>query len=215
MLFTVNSSYQNFITSQASKIIDVLMFGLVLILNIMNETKICTNCKIERQITDFYYNSNSKRYECHCKECGRLRCKEWRKNYPEKSKLSDKTSKLKLKNEDPVKYRLIKLIASMKSRYPNKEIVKELTVEDAGELYKKQCGKCHYTGIQMKLTSDKYRDLFLMSIDRIDSSIGYTKDNIVLCCWGMNVLKGPHSENELIIALQSFYEGAKSIGKIK
>ena len=176
-------------------------------------TKICTNCKTEQPITEFYYNSNKKQYEWHCKTCGKVRSREWRKNNPERAKSSCISSRLKLKRENPPAYRILKLMASMRSRYSNKEVVKDITSHDLMELYNKQNGKCYYTGIQMKLLSDTERDLFLMSIDRTDSSKGYTNDNVVLCCWGINVLKGQHSEKDLFMALTSFYEGAKSSGK--
>ena len=176
-------------------------------------TKMCSRCKLEKPINCFYLNSRQK-YATVCKECGVIRCREWRANNPERAKASYKASKLKLKNEDPVSYRILKLLPSMSSRYPNKNIAKELTADDLRELYKKQNGKCYYTGIPMKLTADKYRDLFLMSIDRISSTEGYTKDNVVLCCWGMNVLKGPHTEKELMVALSSFYDGAKTMGRL-
>ena len=176
-------------------------------------TKICTKCKTEKPIDHFYYNSHNQNWESVCKECGVIRCREWRKNNPQKAKLSYKASKLKLKNENPVRYRILKLMDSMRNRYPNKAVIKEITTEILEMLYENQKGKCYYTGIPMKLTSNKTRDLFLMSIDRKDSSKGYTSDNVVLCCWGINVLKGPHTEQEMMIALTSFYEGAKALGK--
>ena len=177
-------------------------------------TKICTNCKIERLISHFYYNSYRKKYESTCNECGKIRCKNWRLKNPEKNKLSHVTSKLKLKLKNPALYRIIKLMASMRSRYHNKKMIKNITSADLLDIYEKQNGKCFYTGIQMKLESNTERDLFLMSIDRIDSNIGYIKENVVLCCWGLNVLKGPHSNDDLFKSLKEFYEGAKSIGKI-
>jgi hypothetical protein len=173
-------------------------------------TKICTNCQEEKELIHFYQHPSRLKYDTVCKECGRIRCKEWRRKNPEKSRLSDKLSKLKSKQEDPVKHRIRRLLASMHGRYSKKEIIKDLKPEDLMTLYNQQEGKCYYTDVQMKLSSDTERDLYLMSIDRTDSSKGYTKDNVVLCCWGVNVLKGPHSNEQMLQALTVFYTGAKS-----
>ncbi len=67
----------------------------------------------------------------------------------------------------------------------------------------------------MLLMSDKKNDPLIMSLDRKDSTIGYVIENVVLCCYGMNVLKGRHSEDEMYSSLKQFYEGAKRLGKIK
>lgn len=61
-------------------------------------------------------------------------------------------------------------------------------------LLKKQEGLCYYS----KQTLDfpkfkKDRNHLSASIDRIDSSKGYTKDNIVWCAWGCNAGKNKFS----------------------
>ena len=54
------------------------------------------------------------------------------------------------------------------------------------DLYKKQNGVCSYTGIQMGFRLGSFERL---SLDRIDSNKGYTKDNVVWCCWIANNMK--------------------------
>lgn len=56
------------------------------------------------------------------------------------------------------------------------------------ELYEKQRGLCFYSGIPLKITGTD-KDYDTLSIDRVDSSKGYTKDNIVLCSLCMNTMK--------------------------
>lgn len=77
------------------------------------------------------------------------------------------------------------------------------------EQYERQQGKCYYTGVEMKLMTDKKSDPMIMSCDRIDSSKGYEEGNVVLCCLGINHLKGRHSAEYMYECLQAFAEGAK------
>ncbi len=80
---------------------------------------------------------------------------------------------------------------------------------DLHALYEQQNGKCYYTGVEMVLMSTKKNDLRSMSVDRVDSSKGYENGNVVLCCLGMNLLKGRHSADEMFSNLEAFYLGAK------
>jgi dUTP pyrophosphatase len=56
------------------------------------------------------------------------------------------------------------------------------------ELYNKQNGFCYYSGLPINPIKQE-KDYNTLSIDRIDSSRGYTKDNIVLCLLCINYLK--------------------------
>ena len=83
-------------------------------------------------------------------------------------------------------------------------------------IYDQQQGKCYYTGVPMTLRSNGHlnRDPMLISMDRKNSNDGYTPTNTVLCCWGINALKGHHDELTLFTALKTLYEGAHSLGKL-
>ena len=85
----------------------------------------------------------------------------------------------------------------------------QLRSADIHALYDQQNGKCYYTGIKMVLMSDIKNDPLLMSVDRKDSTLGYTKNNTVLCCLGINHLKGRHSVERMFMTLRVFYNGAK------
>ena len=82
------------------------------------------------------------------------------------------------------------------------------------EIYHRQDGKCYYTGAEMKITSHLKADPLQISLDRIDSTRGYTPDNVVLCCLGFNLLKNAHSGEIALNAIKTFYEEAKKLGKI-
>lgn len=54
-------------------------------------------------------------------------------------------------------------------------------------LYEKQGGKCAYSGEELQFCdADKYHKI---TLDRIDPQKGYTKDNVCLCTWFVNMMK--------------------------
>jgi hypothetical protein len=53
----------------------------------------------------------------------------------------------------------------------------DLSVHDLIEVYRKQFGRCHYSGICMRINGP-----FQISLERIDVFKGYSRDNIVLIC---------------------------------
>ncbi len=63
----------------------------------------------------------------------------------------------------------------------------DLTFDDLKRILNEQDWRCHYTGI--KFTNDP-RDRYNWSIDRKDSNLGYTLDNVVACCMLINMQKG-------------------------
>lgn len=89
---------------------------------------------------------------------------------------------------------------------------------DLYEIFKKQNGKCYYTNIDMKVISNgesfsgrDQPDLDVVSVDRIDSSKGYFKNNIVLCCNSINKAKGSASFNEFKKFLQLIKDSNETI----
>jgi hypothetical protein len=83
-------------------------------------------------------------------------------------------------------------------------------------LWNKQDGRCYYTNIKMNLGNHKYKkDLYNLnfknvSVDRVDSRLGYTKDNVVLCCWGVNNMKQQMSYSELVMWSELIFKNAKN-----
>jgi len=72
----------------------------------------------------------------------------------------------------------------------------DLTIADVRRLLTRK--KCHYTGIAFDLSIPQFRPSF----DRVDSSKGYTKDNVVVCMVGINDLK-----NQLLEIDGAFFKG--------
>lgn len=82
----------------------------------------------------------------------------------------------------------------------------KITLNDIEMLYRRQNGKCAYTGLYLSFRRmDKYK----LSIDRIDSELGYTPDNIQLVCWIINQAKGNMSDYDFLRSIHKIYENKK------
>ena len=74
-----------------------------------------------------------------------------------------------------------------------------ITIEFAWELFQKQKGKCFYTGFEIEL-KPRNNGHMTASLDRIDSSKGYLKDNIVWVHKDVNLMKNSFT-NEYFLNL--------------
>jgi hypothetical protein len=84
-----------------------------------------------------------------------------------------------------------------------RDIPIDITKEDAWDVFQQQDGKCAYTGIELvHLVPYKHKikgatkNENLASLDRIDSSKGYTKSNIQWLHVHINKMKLDHTEDE-------------------
>jgi hypothetical protein len=80
-----------------------------------------------------------------------------------------------------------------------RDMIFQVTKQEAWKLFGQQNGKCALSGVQITLfaNGDQYR-LQTASLDRIDSTKGYTLDNIQWVHKRVNFLKRDYSEEELI-----------------
>lgn len=96
----------------------------------------------------------------------------------------------------------------------SKTIEFNISVEDLNNQWKIQDGKCFYTGIQLT-TAKTYTEWalnpehFNCSVDRINSDLNYTADNIVLCCKAINIMKGMLSVDEFTNLCSAVYLHSK------
>lgn len=70
-----------------------------------------------------------------------------------------------------------------------------ITLDDLKKAWKRQSGKCHWSGIDMELPpgTRKEPNLNKVSVDRTDNAKGYIANNIVLVTWQVNQGKGTGS----------------------
>lgn len=84
------------------------------------------------------------------------------------------------------------IFSAVKHRTTKKNNSIDIDFDYCVDLYNKQNGKCFYTGIDMtfqRKESNVTVNFTNISIDRLDSSKSYTKDNVVLCCAIVNIMK--------------------------
>lgn len=156
--------------------------------------KLCNKCNTIKDIKEF--NSDSKNTDglrSTCKTCS-IECVN---NYG-----STFEGFIKLLFKD--------LISNAKKR----DILVQITIDDIKSQYNNQIGLCAMT--RLKMTWIKHpnesethiNNKFNISVDRIDSNKGYTKDNIQLVCAAVNIIKNK-------LPLDKFIEICKKISKNK
>jgi hypothetical protein len=84
---------------------------------------------------------------------------------------------------------------SAKKRARKDNLSFDITTPLMHEIWQKQEGKCAKTGVEMGRIGDKWTS---PSIDRIDSSRGYEKDNVQWVCWRYNDAKSNMNDDEFV-----------------
>ena len=142
--------------------------------------KKCCDCKNIYPNTPNYFSGNHSM----CKSCNSIRHKKYYSL---------------LKKDISVEQLLQMRLYQAKYRSMKKEIEFNIDKEYLLDLYKKQNGKCFYSGLKMEiaLKHDKINNRTL-SLDRVDSKKGYTKNNVVLCCDNINTMKMQMDKCEFI-----------------
>ena len=105
----------------------------------------------------------------------------------EKWKLYHQTAKAKMR-QDPWA-RASRLLTWVRARAARKGCEFDLDVEWIGE--RLEAGCCEVTGLPLELQISKIGQIHPWgpSVDRIDSSLGYTKQNCQIVCWAYNMAK--------------------------
>ena len=136
----------------------------------------CIDC-LETDVTKFY-KSNKVR----CKKCysGMINQRYHDLDNADKVEYMEQQKRWRADNIFRVRY------LAAKHRAKKKGIEFNLTIDDLEALYSNQSGKCFYSGLHMPLIEDRK---YVVSIDRIDSNVGYVLSNVVLVCTIINSMK--------------------------
>lgn len=133
------------------------------------KAKACSTCKQNKSITEFTANKNQKTgYMSYCKDCNNKRNKVYRKG-PTTLERACK-----------------RIFSYLQRRVRQKSLELDFDFYFLIELYTQQNGKCKYTGDDLEVSAGSKKTL---SVDRIDSSKGYVKTNVVLTTWEVNNCK--------------------------
>lgn len=127
-------------------------------------------------------------------------CKERNKNNPPKGNIENFKDKIRKKDEY-TPFRWFVLRAQYRGKRKRK-LGCDLTPEYLKQLWDQQNGICPFTGWKLNLPQDaskwEEKSPRNASLDRIDNSIGYMKDNIRFVSVMANLARQDFSDNELI-----------------
>lgn len=78
-----------------------------------------------------------------------------------------------------------------------------LTLEEMKQIWDKQKGICIYSKVELQVADYKKENnpIYTISLDRIDSNVGYTKENIQFISVAMNHLKNKMSHEEMLLII--------------
>ena len=149
-------------------------------------SQVCKDCMTERPLRDFYRHPNSAEFRKICKPCSRQKEKE--------RAAARRTYKAEKAKEYRKKYRGRELLRMARQRAEKKGL--SFTLEEAPIQDVIDVGVCELTGIPFSLDGGKTWDS--PSIDRIDSSKGYTRNNVRVVLHCLNVMANVWGENKII-----------------
>lgn len=192
-----------------------------------NKIKLCTNCCriCNRSRIEVVFIGNKRI----CHECYKLRVRNWKnKNQSHKEKIDNwlhrnpeavaqyrqnernrlqSTPELFLRSKYKDLVRKLRRIEEatdertyQKSKSKPKRII-TITEEEIIILWKLQNGLCAISGMEMLSI---FKDPQTISIDRIDSNIGYISGNVQLVCQWVNFAKNSFSNAVIVNVLQKF-----------
>lgn len=175
------------------------------------ETQVCSKCGEEKELSEFYKSKDGKtgivRLYRQCKKC-------------HNDIISDRRVK-NYRRTDDFSYLSARMMISAKGRAKLKGLDFDLTADWIEERI--AAGSCEVTGIKFDVSQDtrrnKSRNPWMPSLDRIDNTKGYTKDNVQVVVWLYNAAKGEFSREEfmtLVAALaKPLFKKAIEQGKIR
>jgi hypothetical protein len=136
--------------------------------------KVCFKCKEQKQFASFFkHKQTSDGYHSWCKDCcreGNLRSRE--------------------KVNATIEGRARIFLRNAKNSAAKRDQEFSICVQDIVDCWHQQRGVCAYSGREMTLSAGQ---LNTVSIERIDSSIGYTQQNTILVCQAINRMKSDFS----------------------
>ncbi len=146
-------------------------------------TKLCVICNVQKNEDDFYKSQRGRK----CIDCVLKKAREYKKikrsnpEHRKKEGIKQKERRVRLWQNT--------LIHDSKHR----GVENTITVNDINEMFENQKGLCYWFKIPL-IPSNKSKHPQQPSLDRLDRNKGYTKDNVVLCCYSANIGR---NENDL------------------
>jgi len=158
----------------------------------LDSTVRCSSCKYIGPPHEFIHLNSSLTRSGRCKRCH-----------------SERQTTMRRSN---LGYKLVKLIQDAKARDIS---ARQLNVKILRLKFLNQCGKCFYTGLPMSwdvcdgMEKVRLKEFStIISIDRLDPNFGYSPENVVLCCFSANLMKGGLQYKAFLTACKQVLEHA-------
>jgi hypothetical protein len=130
----------------------------------------------------------------------------------------DRSEKRRIRiNKNPLRQHSKEIYDAIKIRNKKWTLSMDFDSDYLMALWTAQQGRCFYTDFEMTFGKGCYRqvmqDPYSLTVDRIDSSLGYFKDNIVLACWWANCAKNNLSTELFLSCCEAVVNNTK--GKLQ
>lgn len=167
------------------------------------ETKQCKKCQRDLDLNSFRIRriNNYEWCEKTCRECERLKAKEYR-NQPD---YYSHRKEYRLSKAGNIKFHVQERLSQWKSKTINSDLDSNYLIE----LYNNQNGLCYYTGEVLSVGQSRGHAMKdSISLDRLIPEKGYVQGNVVWCSYLSNTMKQDLTESD-------FYSYIRNILLIK
>lgn len=173
-------------------------------LAVVEKTKYCKKCESFLPLFSFTKNSAAKDgLQFVCRSCDNLR--QQKRRVEKRLEIQEYGKQYRIKHTGDMDFRLQGLLNASRARAKEKNREHTLTKQDLFNLFPKD-GCCPIFGFKLEWNGAGFRETS-PSIDRIDSTKGYTKDNVQIISWKANRIKGYASVEELEVLLAYLKQG--------
>jgi hypothetical protein len=158
---------------------------------------------------------NGKRRRSYCTSCYRQKHLKYVQDPKNKEQAVKRQSEWRKRHLDSggdkaIRWYFARQMGTYRKRAQKLNLLCDIDPDFLVDLFNKQNGLCYYSGIPLEWNSwgKKHPTMMSMSVDRKNPSLGYMKENVVLCTYRINTMKGNCDESQ-------FYETCKTILLIK
>jgi len=174
--------------------------------------KHCSRCKVEKPFDDFYRDWNmTSGYTSACKQCRNEYLKSYRKTNSGKKVVAAIEAKSNQKNKHKPSRKAAQkrnyaryieksprfiLYMNLKNALQRRPTENPVTLDQLMKMWSDQNGQCAVSGVQMTWNRGTILPSSI-SLDRIDSNVGYEVGNVRLICYQVNTFKGRWTDEQM------------------
>lgn len=166
-------------------------------------TRICPTCGIQKPLTEFgVLRSTKDGVSVRCRACSNAKSKKYYWTHLEARREYSRRYNHQYKKRLHSKYQVIK------DRARHRNIDFSVSREEFIEWFNEQKPHCYYCGQKLEEREGWGRQHNDRTIDRMDTRVGYTLDNMAFCCRRCNTIKGYwFNEREMLEIADKYLRG--------